>query len=592
MSRRHDLTANQLAVRAYFRQIWRARISSLPAMFLPGLGTILNSYVPPLIIAALISKYGSHHPTLHQIVWPYLWLFAGAWLLGEIIWRFSFFCLNRTDSTAMRDLYIEAMDELIQKDLGFFHDNFAGSLTKKAIGYGKGFENFMDTLSQSVVSNIIPITFAVIILWRFSPWLVAALLGLLGVSFAIIVPLTRSRKRFVKAREDASNVMAGHIADVIGNMDAVQAFAHEDFEARQHAHNARDYMIKARRSWDYHNNRIDSVISPIYVLINVTGLAVAVAFGKNAHSLSTIFITFNYFAYVTRVLFDFNRTYRNIENSISEAAQFTALLLTPPALREIEHPIQLNVSRGAVKFDDVTFGYEHAGSKPLFKHLNLTIAAGEKLALVGHSGGGKSTITKLLLRFVDVQRGEIRIDGQNIAAAKLAALRSAIAFVPQEPIMFHRTIRENIRYGKLNASDADVVAAAKKANAHDFISKLPDGYDTLVGERGVKLSGGQRQRIAIARAIIKDAPILVLDEATSALDSESEKLIQDALWKLMQGRTAIVIAHRLSTIQKMDRIVTLDEGKVIEQGSHAELLKRKGVYAQLWAHQSGGFIEE
>jgi ATP-binding cassette subfamily B protein len=211
---------------------------------------------------------------------------------------------------------------------------------------------------------------------------------------------------------------------------------------------------------------------------------------------------------------------------------------------------------------------------------------------VGHSGSGKTTFTRLLLRFSDIDGGQILIDGQNIAHITQDDLHRHIAYVPQEPLLFHRSIAENIAYGKDEADEATIKKTAELAHAAEFIDNLPKGYETLVGERGVKLSGGQRQRVAIARAMIKDAPILVLDEATSALDSESEKLIQSALWKLMQGRTAIVIAHRLSTIQKMDRIVVLDNGKIVEQGSHQELLKKNGTYAALWAHQSGGFLED
>jgi ATP-binding cassette subfamily B protein len=430
-----------------------------------------------------------------------------------------------------------------------------------------------------------------VVLWRFSWLLVAVLIGMMTLVMLIIIPLTKRRKKLVTARENASNHTAGHIADVIGNMDVVQAFAHEDFELEQHETNVRDYMNKAKRSWDYHNSRIDMSISPFYVLINVIGLGLAITFGKSAASLSAIFVTFNYYAYVTRVLWEFNRTYRNIENAVSEAAQFTELLLAPAALTEIANPKPLQVPHGAIEFKHVDFGY-HKARTALFQDLNLNIASGEKIALVGHSGGGKTTITKLLLRFVDITGGELLIDGQNIADCRLQDLRNCVASVPQEPIMFHRSIRENIRYGRLDATDEAVVAAAKQANAHDFISSLPEGYDTMVGERGVKLSGGQRQRIAIARAVIKDAPILVLDEATSALDSESEKLIQDALWKLMENRTTIVIAHRLSTIQHMDRIVVLDSGTIAEQGPHSSLVKKRGIYAKLWAHQSGGFIEE
>jgi ATP-binding cassette subfamily B protein len=243
-------------------------------------------------------------------------------------------------------------------------------------------------------------------------------------------------------------------------------------------------------------------------------------------------------------------------------------------------------------FSNVGFAYPENQTRPLFKDLSLKIKPGEKVGLVGPSGGGKTTITRLLLRFMDIQDGLITIDGQDITTIKQADLRSRIAYVSQEPILFHRTLAENIGYGDLVAEQKVIEGVAKMANAHDFIAKLPKGYDTLVGERGVKLSGGQRQRVAIARAMLKNAPILVLDEATSALDSESEVLIQDALWKLMEGRTAIVIAHRLSTIQRMDRIIVLEDGKIVEEGSHKDLLRANGTYAKLWAHQSGGFIDD
>jgi ATP-binding cassette subfamily B protein len=222
----------------------------------------------------------------------------------------------------------------------------------------------------------------------------------------------------------------------------------------------------------------------------------------------------------------------------------------------------------------------------------LKIKAGEKVGLVGHSGSGKTTLTRILLRFSDIQKGTIAIDGQDITHITQDDLRRHIAYVPQEPILFHRSLAENIGYGQANASQAEIKAVAKLAHADEFIASLPEKYKTLVGERGVKLSGGQRQRVAIARAMLKNAPILVLDEATAALDSESEALIQDALWKLMEGRTAIVVAHRLSTIQKMDRIIVMDDGKVIEQGTHKELLRLNGQYAKLWQRQSGGFIED
>ncbi|HPD99403.1 MAG TPA: ATP-binding cassette domain-containing protein, partial [Candidatus Saccharibacteria bacterium] len=228
--------------------------------------------------------------------------------------------------------------------------------------------------------------------------------------------------------------------------------------------------------------------------------------------------------------------------------------------------------------------------QPLFTDFNVSMKAGQKVGLVGPSGGGKSTITKLLLRMMDVTSGEISIDGQNITDVAQDELRNVIAYVPQEPILFHRTLKENIAYGHPQATQQQIIAAAKAAHADEFIALLPKGYDTLVGERGVKLSGGQRQRVAIARAMLKNAPILLLDEATSALDSDNEQLIQKALWSLMNNRTAIVIAHRLSTIQKMDRILVIDNGIIIEDGTHETLLQQNGLYASLWAHQSGGFV--
>ena len=412
---------------------------------------------------------------------------------------------------------------------------------------------------------------------------------MIALTLAILAPLVIKRQKLVKVREVASNAMAGHIADVIGNIDAVQAYANETKELKTHSSYVADYMMKAKKSWDFQNKNIDFTISPLYVLINVIGIGLAVMLSNDSQSLAKIFVIFSYYATTTRILWEFNRIYRNLESSITDAAQFTQLLVDTPiaCIHNVNHI--LKASKGAIDFNAVDFSYAE-DDDALFKNFNLHIKAGEKIALVGRSGSGKTTITKLLLRFKEIDSGTLCIDGQDIAQVSLKSLRDAIAFVPQDPIMFHRTIKENISYGKLAASESDVIDAAKKANAYEFIQSLPEGLGTYVGERGVKLSGGQRQRIAIARAMIKNAPILVLDEATSALDSESEKAIQDALWRLMEGKTAIVIAHRLSTIQRMDRIVVIENGAIIEQGTHAELLAHKGIYSGLWHHQSGGFL--
>jgi ATP-binding cassette subfamily B protein len=314
---------------------------------------------------------------------------------------------------------------------------------------------------------------------------------------------------------------------------------------------------------------------------------------SNPELLGIGIFAFSFTLTLTNKLFEINTMVRTIEDGLLAASPLTEILQETAEIKDNPDAKKLRVTDGQLELKDIDFTYQDSSSnKMVFSRLNLSVAPGEKIGLVGPSGGGKSTLTRLLLRFEDINKGSISIDGQNIADVTQESLRKAISYVPQEPLLFHRTVRENIAYGNENAADKQVKQAAHMAHADIFINDLPEGYETIVGERGVKLSGGQRQRIAIARAILKDAPILLLDEATSALDSGSEKLIQEALWMLMKDRTAIVVAHRLSTIQKMDRIIVLNNGSIAEEGTHAQLLSKKGLYAKLWAHQSGGFIEE
>jgi len=275
---------------------------------------------------------------------------------------------------------------------------------------------------------------------------------------------------------------------------------------------------------------------------------------------------------------------------MTEAAQFTELLMTPPAVTDPPEPEPLRPRARDIRFERVTFA--HPGGRPLFDGLDLAVPAGTRAGLVGRSGGGKTTLTRLLLRMTDIQGGRILLGGQDISRLRQPDLRGLISYVPQDPAMFHRTLRENIAFGRPGATAAEIAEAARAAHVTEFAEALPDGFGTLVGERGVKLSGGQRQRVALARAILRDAPVLLLDEATSALDSESEILIQQALWRLMEDRTALVVAHRLSTVARMDQLVILDQGRIVEQGTHAELLRADGTYARLWQHQSGGFMDD
>lgn len=584
--------AFKLALRTYLGQIRRDAKFSIPGLLLTGVGNILVFYAPPLVIAAILGRFANGGHLNGSEILPYLLAFAGAWLAGEYTWRLAIFFLNRAGTLGINHLYKQAMAKLVKRDISFFHDNFAGSLTKSVVGYAQKYELFLDNIAFSVTAELIPLIFVVFILWRYSPWLVLALLGMMTLTLLVLWPLIKRRQKMVIEREAASNLVAGHVADTISNMDAVQSFAREDDELKTHNALVDTYSKSMLKTWDYQNNRIDIITSPLYVGTNVLGLYLALRFnGGSTHNLQAIFVTFSYFSQFTRIVWEFNRIYRNIESALSEAAQYTTLLLTTPAHAASGIGKSLKISQGSVTFKDVQYAYD-AKNKPLFKDFNLTIKAGEHVALVGHSGGGKTSITKLLLRFIDPQAGSILIDNQNTSELSLQSLRQHISYVPQEPIMFHRSLLENIRYGKPDASKSDVDQVSEWAHAAEFIKQLPDGYETTVGERGVKLSGGQRQRIAIARAMLKDAPIIVLDEATSALDSHSESLIQDALWKLMADKTAIVIAHRLSTIQKMDRIIVLDKGAIVEQGTHKALLAHNGIYANLWAHQSGGFIED
>lgn len=580
----------RLVLTRYAAQLRRRPLLAAAAMLLPGLGNLLIFYAPPLVVARLLGSVSADEPLTLARVWPSVALMAGLWLAGEVIWRLAGFTIARIEVRSMEALYVEALDELLAKDVAFFHDNFAGSLTKRALGYARRFEDVFDVLSFSVTAHLLALIVVGVVLWSYSPLLVLTLIGMLATTLAVVLPRIRRRQQLVHAREAASNVLAGHLADSIANAEAVRAFARERDEADVHAQNVFDYGAKTLRTWDYQNLHIDTIVGPLYVATNTLGLVVALTMhGGTGASLEAVFVTFSYFAASTRVMWEFNRIYRNLEGALTDAAQFAELLLDPPVVVDAKVPETFAPGDYGLELDHVAFAY--APTLPrLFDDLTLTIPAGTKVGFVGRSGGGKTTLTRLLLRFSDPDAGEIRIGGQSIDRVPLEALRRAIAYVPQDPSMFHRSIADNIRFGRPDATDAEVQRAARLAHAAEFIDALPDGYGTLVGERGVKLSGGQRQRVAIARAILKDAPILVLDEATSALDSESEGLIQDALWTLMDGRTAIVIAHRLSTVRRMDELVVLDRGKVVERGAHGALLERQGIYAALWARQSGGFL--
>jgi ATP-binding cassette subfamily B protein len=580
----------RFVLRRYYAQLRRMPGMAAAALLLPALGEVLSSYGPPLLIARLLGDFArGQHFTAAGLA-PYILAFAAMWLGGQALWRVAMGLLSRVEIRCMQALYVEALDELLARDLAFFQDNFSGSLTKRALGYARRFEDVVDVLCFQVAAPLLPLIFVAAVLWSYSPWLIIVLITMLAATLFMVFPLIRQGRLLVDIREAASNVLAGHVADSIANAEAVRAFARESYEARIHAGNVFDYGAKTLTSWDYQNMRVDMVTAPMLVLTNTLGLIVAFWLGgAGGAGMEAVFITFSYYATATRVMWEFNRIYRNLEGALTEAAQFAELVLDPPLVLDAAKTEAFKPADFGVELRGVSF--RHSASQPLlFDGLSLKIDPGTRIGLVGRSGGGKTTLTRLLLRFSDIESGQILIGGQPIDRIPQAVLRNVIGYVPQDPSMFHRSIADNIRIGRPNATDAEVRRAAQMAHAAEFIAALPAGYDTLVGERGVKLSGGQRQRIAIARAILKDAPILILDEATSALDSESEVLIQQALWTLLANRTAIVIAHRLSTVKRMDELIILDSGRVAENGTHDELLARNGIYSMLWAHQSGGFL--
>lgn len=578
-----------LALRRYTGEMRRQWRVALPALLLPAAGNICMFYLAPLFVGSLVGRLAGGGETAVDALLPYVFGFGGMMLLGEVLWRLGYHFINRTEARGIERLGVEGMDALLAKDAAFFQDSFAGALTKRVLGFANGYESFVDTLVFSVVARLVPVVFASVVLWFYEPLLVLVLVGLIVVTGLLAAPFIRRRQRLVDGREAAKVRVSGHVADVMSNMESVRAFAAEEREAAETRERMAELHRLSLRAWDYGNLRVDTIVAPMSVLASTLGLLLAVAL-RGGLGAEAIVVTFTYFSNATRIMFEFNQVYRRLESTLTEAAQFTELLLEPPAVTDPEEPCPLRPADAAVRFEHVHFA--HKGAPALFRGLDLEIPSGSKVGFVGRSGGGKSTLMRLLMRFMDVDGGRILIGGQDISRLRQGDLRSLIAYVPQDPAMFHRSIRDNIAFARPDATDAEIRRAAEAAHVTEFTDPLPQGWHTLVGERGVKLSGGQRQRIALARAILRDAPVLLLDEATSALDSESELLVQEALWELMRGRTALVIAHRLSTVVRMDRLVVLDRGRVVEQGSHHELLDAQGPYARLWHHQSGGFLTE
>ena len=566
---------------------WRATIALINC----AVTVTIGAFVGPYIIAQLLGEIEAGTISLAGSLLP-ISLYALTQIYGEVVgWRINLYLLWTFETAAQRDLYRDIFHKLSTESLHFHANRFGGSLVSQSTKLVGSFERFWDTLVFQFVPVITSITAATIILWTVF-WQYALFLLILSLTFAVIV-LVGSRFMLARNRAEAqtNTAMNGRLADMVTNVVTVKSHGSEQAELT-----AAGEFATTWRNASLHTMRgflgISSIYSSLITVVQVAALVAAVIASEHRIiSLSVAFLAISYTFTVARQLWEMNNIMRQYNRIMGDATDMVEILTTPTQIVD-RSADALQPHDGAIRFRQVTFTHDGADKDALFHNFSLDIPAGQRVGLVGHSGSGKSSLVRILLRFSDIEHGTIEIDGQNIAHVSQSSLRRNIAYVPQEPLLFHRSLYENIAYGRPTASEAEVREAAKRAHALEFIEKLPEGFSTLVGERGVKLSGGQRQRIAIARAILKDAPILVLDEATSALDSESEKLIQASLDELMKHRTSIVIAHRLSTIQKMDRIVVLDNGRIIEDGNHHELLTRGGTYASLWRHQSGGFIEE
>lgn len=559
------------------------------------IATILSSIIIPLFYKKFFDTLTEMSAVVPADVSPLTDIIISVLILNIIIWviwRVYNTGINYLQAYVKRDAFQMAFNYLLEHSHSFFINNFAGSLVQRMNRFSRSYETLFDKITFDLLTLVIKVVGTMFVLYLVNPIFTYGMLVWVLLFLIISYFFTRYKLRFDVEAAATTSKLTGMASDAMSNHTSIQAFAATEYEGKRIGKtNAYFTTLNIfRENLDVIQNTIQSLlVLSIEFFIFYFGI-------KYWHvgliSIGTFVLAQSYIINLNNSLWGFGRIIRSVYEAIADAKEMVEMIKLPYEIQDVSNATDLRVSKGVIEFKNVGFffGKKEGEGKKVFDGLNISIKAGEKVALIGTSGAGKSTLVKLLMRLHDIQTGEILIDGQDIKKVTQKSLRENVSLVPQDPSLFHRTLMDNIHYGKRTATEGEVKEAARLAHCDVFIDELPHKYETFVGERGVKLSGGERQRVAIARAILKNAPILILDEATSSLDSHSEALIQDALHTLMEGKTTIVIAHRLSTIRKMDRIIVVSKGGVVEEGSHDELIKKPdGIYAKLWSLQAGGF---
>lgn len=556
----------------------------------------LLTYGNPYVMSLIVDRVSADPVSADQVFavfMPYIVALIAINVLGQAASKLQDYTMYKLEIAAAYDLARMSFDALCNQSMSFHSNRFGGTLVSQTSKFMSGYQQLVETVTFPFLPVVCSVIFTCGILAPRVPLYVLILMILLVIYASISYYMYKRILHLNEQAASAQNQLSGELSDSVANILSVKTYGREDYERSLFDQANREVVAKdSKRMW---SSLIRGIITASITVVIMAVVTIFIAGGNAWYGITpgTLVVMFTYTYTITNQFNFINNGLQRFNRAFGDASGMTTILDEPRLVDDKPDATEMVVKKGDIDFKDISFSYFDGNTKTqVFDRFNLHIPAGQRVGLVGMSGAGKTTLTKLLLRLSDIQQGSILIDGQNVADTTQQSLRRQIAYVPQEALLFHRTIAENIAYGRPDATMYEIREAARQANALEFIERLPQGFDTITGERGVKLSGGQRQRIAIARAMLADCPVLVLDEATSALDSESEHLVQDALKTLMQGRTSLVVAHRLSTVASLDRIVVLADGKIVEDGPHEQLIEACGEYAHLWGRQTGAYLEE